>query len=64
MFSYDEIASASSHSLGSFEGELKKVKLAWANWRSDELTGQLMHQYTTSPPADPLKQARSDLDNV
>lgn len=23
-----------------------------------------MHQYTTAPPADPLKQARSDLDNV
>jgi len=23
-----------------------------------------MHQYTTAPPADPLKQARTDLDNV
>lgn len=23
-----------------------------------------MHQYTTAPPADPLKQAKSDLDNV
>ncbi|KAI9639499.1 synaptobrevin-domain-containing protein [Dioszegia hungarica] len=48
MFSPDEIVSASSHSLGDFEAELSK----------------LMHQYTTAPPADPLKQARSDLDNV
>ena len=23
-----------------------------------------MHQYTTSPPADPLKQAQADLNNV
>jgi hypothetical protein len=25
---------------------------------------QMMHQYTTAPPADPLKQAQSDLNNV
>lgn len=25
---------------------------------------QLMHQYTNSPPNDPLKQARTDMDNV
>ncbi|WRT66331.1 uncharacterized protein IL334_003286 [Kwoniella shivajii] len=47
-FSSDEVVSASAHSLGDFENELAK----------------LMHQYTTSPPADPLRQAQSDLNNV
>jgi len=48
MFTPDTILSAGAHSLGEFEPELAR----------------LMHQYTTAPPADPLKQARSDLDNV
>ncbi|WWD17335.1 hypothetical protein CI109_101775 [Kwoniella shandongensis] len=48
QYSSDEIVSASGHSLGDFESELAK----------------LMHQYTTSPPADPLRQAQSDLNNV
>ncbi|OCF36883.1 vesicle-associated membrane protein 7 [Kwoniella heveanensis CBS 569] len=47
-YSSDEIVSASGHSLGDFEPELAK----------------LMHQYTTAPPADPLRQAQSDLNNV
>ena len=29
-----------------------------------QLIAQLMKQYTTSPPADPLKQAQTDLNNV
>ncbi|KAL7421796.1 hypothetical protein Q5752_003567 [Cryptotrichosporon argae] len=48
MYNADTVAAAPAHSLGDFEGELAK----------------LMHQYTTAPPADPLKQARTDLDNV
>ncbi|KAK8864367.1 hypothetical protein IAR55_001615 [Kwoniella newhampshirensis] len=48
QYSSDEIVSASGHSLGDFETELAK----------------LMDQYTTSPPADPLRQAQSDLNNV
>ncbi|WVR07012.1 hypothetical protein IAU60_004051 [Kwoniella sp. DSM 27419] len=47
-YSPDEIVSASGHSLGEFEPELAR----------------LMHQYTTAPPADPLRQAQSDLNNV
>ncbi|RXK36411.1 vesicle-associated membrane protein 7 [Tremella mesenterica] len=46
--SSDEIVSAAAHSMGDFEPEL----------------GRLMDQYTTSPPADPLRQAQTDLNNV
>ncbi|KAK1924175.1 synaptobrevin-domain-containing protein [Papiliotrema laurentii] len=48
IYASDEIVAAGSHSLEEFEPELAR----------------LMHQYTTAPPADPLKQAKSDLDNV
>ncbi|ORX36691.1 synaptobrevin-domain-containing protein [Kockovaella imperatae] len=49
MFSSDMVISAGGHSLDhEFEPELKK----------------LMDQYTANPPSDPLKQAKTDLDNV
>ncbi|WVO16261.1 hypothetical protein L204_103936 [Cryptococcus depauperatus] len=48
LYDNDEITAAVSHSLEEFEPELSK----------------LMHQFTTSPPADPLRQAQSDLNNV
>jgi vesicle-associated membrane protein 7 len=44
----DTIAAAGDHGLDDFESELAR----------------LMHQYTENPPADPLKQAQSDLSNV
>lgn len=48
QYESDDIVSAGAHSLEEFEPELAK----------------LMHQYTSSPPADPLRQAQSDLNNV
>ncbi|BEJ16448.1 hypothetical protein CspHIS471_0510530 [Cutaneotrichosporon sp. HIS471] len=44
----DEISSAGDHGLDDFESELAR----------------LMNQYTENPPADPLKQAQTDLSNV
>ncbi|ODO08849.1 vesicle-associated membrane protein 7 [Cryptococcus wingfieldii CBS 7118] len=48
QYDSDDIVSAGAHSAEDFESELSK----------------LMHQYTTAPPADPLRQAQSDLNNV
>ncbi|KIR55754.1 vesicle-associated membrane protein 7 [Cryptococcus gattii Ru294] len=48
QYESDDIVSAGAHSLEEFEPELAR----------------LMHQYTSSPPADPLRQAQSDLNNV
>lgn len=63
MFDQDTVVSAAAHSLEEFEPELAKVSLRRATSRG--LTSfQLMHQYTNSPPNDPLKQARTDMDNV
>ncbi|RSH79835.1 uncharacterized protein EHS24_009495 [Apiotrichum porosum] len=44
----DTIVAAGDHDLDEFDAELSR----------------LMHQYQTAPPADPLKQAQTDLNNV
>lgn len=44
----DTIVAAGDHGLDEFDAELSR----------------LMHQYQTAPPADPLKQAQTDLNNV
>jgi len=66
MFSSDLVVSAGAHSLGEFEPELARVGAFCVSFQSGLIEGgtQLMHQYTTAPPADPLKQARTDMDNV
>lgn len=49
QFTPDTILAAGDHALeDEFDGELAR----------------LMHQYTTAPPADPLKQAQTDMNNV